>query len=85
MANYRERERSIVINLVVDFILLLPDIVAAVMANSLTMMADVLKCVNEVQESITMIQAGIEQHIKGSFVAIVPSTKPVRKHYDEPS
>jgi len=47
MANYRERERSIVTSLAVDFILLLPDVVAAVLAQSLVMMADVLKCVNE--------------------------------------
>jgi len=47
MANYRERERSIVTSLVVDFILLLPDVIAAVLANSLVMMADVLKCINE--------------------------------------
>ena len=47
MANYREREKSVITSLVVDFILLLPDIVAAVLANSLVMMADVLKCVNE--------------------------------------
>jgi len=47
MGNYRERERSIVTSLVVDFILLLPDVVAALLANSLVMMADVLKCINE--------------------------------------
>lgn len=47
MTNYREREKSILTSLVVDFILLLPDIVAAVLANSLVMMADVLKCLNE--------------------------------------
>lgn len=48
MSNYRERERSVGISLLVDFTLLLPDIVAAVMANSLTMIADVLKCFNEI-------------------------------------
>ena len=48
MANYRERERSVLTSLVVDFILLLPDVVAAVLANSLVMMADVLKCINEI-------------------------------------
>jgi len=47
MANYRERERSVITSLVVDFILLLPDIVAAIISHSLTMLADVLKCVNE--------------------------------------
>lgn len=48
MANYRERERSVLTSLVVDFILLLPDVVAAVLAHSLVMMADVLKCINEI-------------------------------------
>jgi len=47
MANYRERERSVVTSLVVDFVLLLPDVVAAVLANSLVMTADVIKCINE--------------------------------------
>jgi len=47
MANYRERERSVGISLLTDFVLILPDILAAVMAGSLTMLADVLKCANE--------------------------------------
>lgn len=47
MANYREREKSILVSLLVDFVLLLPDVVAAILANSLVMLADVLKCINE--------------------------------------
>ena len=47
ISDYKEKGRAIVISLIVDFILLLPDIVAAVLANSVTLFADVLKCVNE--------------------------------------
>lgn len=47
MTNYKERESSVLTSLVVDFILLLPDIAAAIMACSLVMMADVVKCLNE--------------------------------------
>ena len=47
ISEYKERGRTIVISLIVDFILLLPDIVAAVLANSVTLFADVLKCGNE--------------------------------------
>lgn len=47
MANYRERERSVGTSLLVDFILLMPDLVAAVLSHSLTLMADVIKCANE--------------------------------------
>ena len=47
MANYRERQRSVGTSLLVDFILLLPDLVAAILSHSLTMLADVLKCANE--------------------------------------
>ena len=43
------------------------------------------KKMNEVQQVINMIQAGIEQHIKDSFVAVIPSNKPVRKRYDNPA
>jgi cation diffusion facilitator family transporter len=43
-----EKERSVFLSLIVDFVLFIPDIVAAVMANSITMYADVLKCANEI-------------------------------------
>lgn len=46
-SSYREREKSVAVSLLVDFVLLLPDIAAAVMANSLVMLADVMKCFNE--------------------------------------
>lgn len=41
------KERSVLISLLIDFVLLIPDIVAAVMANSITLWADVIKCSNE--------------------------------------
>lgn len=42
-----EKERSVFLSLVTDFLLFLPDVVAAFMANSVTLWADVLKCANE--------------------------------------
>jgi cation diffusion facilitator family transporter len=47
MSAHHEKERSILISLVIDFVLILPDVVAAVLANSITLYIDVLKCVNE--------------------------------------
>ncbi len=47
MSSYREREKSVGLSLLVDFLLLLPDLVAAVLSHSLTLMADALKCANE--------------------------------------
>lgn len=43
--NYKER--SVFLSLVIDFLLFIPDVVAALMANSITLWADVLKCGNE--------------------------------------
>jgi Co/Zn/Cd efflux system component len=43
----REKERSVFLSLMVDFVLFLPDIVAAVLASSVTLFADALKCANE--------------------------------------
>lgn len=42
-----ENSRQVLISLIVDFILFLPDFVAACFANSITLWADVLKCFNE--------------------------------------
>ena len=47
MSAHHEKERSILISLIVDFVLILPDVAAAVLANSITLYVDVLKCVNE--------------------------------------
>lgn len=42
-----DKEKSVFLSLVTDFLLFIPDVVAAVMANSITLWADVLKCGNE--------------------------------------
>lgn len=43
-----KKERTVFTSLVVDFLLWIPDIVAAVLAGSITMFADVVKCGNEI-------------------------------------
>ncbi|MDD1718974.1 MAG: cation-efflux pump [Methanoregulaceae archaeon] len=43
-----KKEKTVFTSLVVDFILWLPDIIAAVLAGSITMFADVVKCGNEI-------------------------------------
>jgi cation diffusion facilitator family transporter len=43
---------------------------------------DGAKKMHEVQEIINKIKTAIEQHIKGSFVAIVPATARVRRHHE---
>lgn len=43
----KAKEKSVFISLLVDFLLMLPDAIAAFLANSVTLMADVLKCLNE--------------------------------------
>jgi cation diffusion facilitator family transporter len=47
MGSYQEKERSVFTSLLIDFLLFLPDIVAAILANSIIMFADVLKCGSE--------------------------------------
>jgi ferrous-iron efflux pump FieF len=47
LSDYKERERSVLVSFIIDFILILPDIVAAILANSIILFADVLKCGNE--------------------------------------
>lgn len=43
-----QKVRAVFISLVIDFLLWIPDIVAAVLAGSITMFADVVKCGNEI-------------------------------------
>jgi cation diffusion facilitator family transporter len=45
--SYSESGRSVLLSLIVDFLLLLPDGIAALLANSVTLWADVIKCMNE--------------------------------------
>ncbi|MDD5678015.1 MAG: cation diffusion facilitator family transporter [Kiritimatiellae bacterium] len=47
MTIHHDKEKSVFISLVTDFLLFIPDVVAALMANSITLWADVLKCGNE--------------------------------------
>src|SRR4030043_808667 len=47
MVIHKEKERSLFHSLLVDFVLSLPDVVAAILANSIIMLADVLKCATE--------------------------------------
>jgi ferrous-iron efflux pump FieF len=47
MVIHKEKERSLFHSLLVDFVLFLPDVVAAILANSIIMLADVLKCATE--------------------------------------
>ena len=42
-----KKEKTVFASLVVDFILWIPDIIAAILAGSITMFADVVKCGNE--------------------------------------
>jgi ferrous-iron efflux pump FieF len=46
--SYSESGRSVLLSLIVDFLLIIPDAVAATLANSVTLWADVIKCLNEV-------------------------------------
>ena len=43
-----QKERTVLISLVVDLLLWVPDIIAAFLSGSITMLADVLKCGNEI-------------------------------------
>jgi len=47
MTTRNDKEKSVFFSLVIDFLLFIPDVVAAFMANSITLWADVLKCGNE--------------------------------------
>ena len=44
---YRKQEKAIFLSLVMDILLLVPEIVAAVLSGSVTLFADSLKCGNE--------------------------------------
>ena len=43
-----EKQRTVLISLIVDFILWIPDVVAAVLAMSIVLFADAVKCANEI-------------------------------------
>lgn len=46
--SYAIKQRTILISLIVDFILWIPDIVAAVLSGSIVLFADAVKCANEI-------------------------------------
>jgi ferrous-iron efflux pump FieF len=46
--SYEKKQRMVLTSLVIDFILWLPDIVAAVLSGSIVLFADALKCANEI-------------------------------------
>jgi ferrous-iron efflux pump FieF len=46
--SFAEKQRTVLISLIVDFVLWIPDIVAAVMSMSIVLLADAVKCANEI-------------------------------------
>jgi cation diffusion facilitator family transporter len=46
--SYKIKQRMVLTSLVIDFILWLPDIVAAILSGSIVLFADALKCANEI-------------------------------------
>jgi ferrous-iron efflux pump FieF len=65
MVIHKEKERSLFHSLLVDFVLFLPDVVAAILANSVIMFADVLKCSTELISTF-IAWVAIRKIIKGS-------------------
>jgi len=47
-ATIAQKERTVLVSLIVDLLLWIPDIIAAFLSGSITMLADVLKCGNEI-------------------------------------
>ncbi|MBP7866223.1 MAG: cation diffusion facilitator family transporter [Acidobacteria bacterium] len=45
--SHRERENSVFLNFIIDLVLMLPDLAAAIISGSLTLWSDVIKCMNE--------------------------------------
>jgi len=46
--NYAQKQRTVLASLIIDFILWIPDIVAAVLSGSIVLFADAVKCANEI-------------------------------------
>ncbi|MFA4876814.1 MAG: cation diffusion facilitator family transporter [Methanoregula sp.] len=46
--SYSAKQRTILISLIVDFVLWIPDIIAAILSGSIVLFADVVKCANEI-------------------------------------
>jgi ferrous-iron efflux pump FieF len=65
MVIHKEKERSLFHSLLIDFVLFLPDVVAAILANSVIMFADVLKCSTELISTF-IAWVAIRKIIRGS-------------------
>ena len=46
--SYAQKQRTVLISLIIDFIMWIPDIVAAVLSGSIVLFADAVKCGNEI-------------------------------------
>lgn len=47
-ASYARKQRTVLVSLVIDFVLWIPDIIAAVLSGSIVLFADAVKCANEI-------------------------------------
>lgn len=47
-ASLAEKERAVLISLIIDFVLWIPDVVAAILSMSIVLFADAVKCLNEI-------------------------------------
>jgi len=47
-ASYAKKQRTVLVSLVMDFVLWIPDIIAAVLSGSIVLFADAVKCANEI-------------------------------------
>ena len=46
--SYAKKQRTVLISLIIDFILWIPDIIAAILSGSIVLFADAVKCGNEI-------------------------------------
>ena len=46
--SYAQKQRTVLISLIIDFVMWIPDIVAAVLSGSIVLFADAVKCGNEI-------------------------------------
>ena len=46
--SYARKQRTVLISLIIDFVLWIPDIVAAILSGSIVLFADAVKCANEI-------------------------------------
>ncbi|MDO8871842.1 MAG: cation transporter [Methanoregula sp.] len=46
--SYAKKQRTVLISLIIDFVLWIPDIIAAILSGSIVLFADAVKCGNEI-------------------------------------